>query len=166
MQIGEEGEKTVEIHKATESLYYDPIPLDLTREILLRLPARSLVRFRCISKLWSSLTTKVGPEQCVMKYLQQTPEIFEEIDIILQKYFLDPQFFFYIDSVIGPPKFQGRPCSQPNQISSSHSLLALYIGLVFFSASVNKPRGYSSHCHNTRLLMTMTSVVYLRIMMM
>ena len=34
------------------------IPLDVTREILLRLPAKSLVRFRCVSKLWLSLTTE------------------------------------------------------------------------------------------------------------
>ncbi|KAG2267469.1 hypothetical protein Bca52824_062024 [Brassica carinata] len=39
-------------------LYYDPNPLDVTREILLRLPAKSLVRFRCVSKLWSFLTTE------------------------------------------------------------------------------------------------------------
>ncbi|KAL1207094.1 putative F-box protein [Cardamine amara subsp. amara] len=32
-------------------------PLDLILEILLRLPAKSIVRFRCVSKLWSSLTT-------------------------------------------------------------------------------------------------------------
>ena len=37
---------------------YSITPLDLTREILLRLPAKSLVRFRCVSKLWSSLTTE------------------------------------------------------------------------------------------------------------
>lgn len=33
------------------------LPLDLTLEILLRLPAKSVVRSRCVSKLWSSLTT-------------------------------------------------------------------------------------------------------------
>ncbi|KAF3583833.1 hypothetical protein F2Q69_00025711 [Brassica cretica] len=58
MQVGDKGEKTIEIHKVPKSLYYDPIPLDVTREILLRLPAKSLVRFRCVSKLWSSLTTE------------------------------------------------------------------------------------------------------------
>ncbi|KAL0865690.1 hypothetical protein Bca101_044808 [Brassica carinata] len=58
MQVGEEEEKTIEIHKVTKSLYYDPNPLDVTREILLRLPAKSLVRFRCVSKLWSFLTTE------------------------------------------------------------------------------------------------------------
>ncbi|EFH61215.1 hypothetical protein ARALYDRAFT_897547 [Arabidopsis lyrata subsp. lyrata] len=31
------------------------IPLDVTIEILLRLPAKSVVRFRCVSKLWSSM---------------------------------------------------------------------------------------------------------------
>lgn len=32
--------------------------LDLNPEILLRLPAKSAVRFRCVSKLWSSITTR------------------------------------------------------------------------------------------------------------
>ncbi|XP_019090062.1 PREDICTED: putative F-box protein At3g10240 [Camelina sativa] len=35
----------------------DPIPLDLTLEILSRLPAKSIMRFLCVSKLWSSYTT-------------------------------------------------------------------------------------------------------------
>lgn len=34
------------------------IPIDLTREILIRLPAKSIVRFRCVSKLWWSITTQ------------------------------------------------------------------------------------------------------------
>ncbi|KAJ4869641.1 hypothetical protein Rs2_36934 [Raphanus sativus] len=33
------------------------IPLDLTLEILSRLPAKSIVRYQCVSKLWSSLIT-------------------------------------------------------------------------------------------------------------
>ncbi|CAA7024559.1 unnamed protein product [Microthlaspi erraticum] len=32
-------------------------PVDLTREILSRLPEKSVARFRCVSKLWSSITT-------------------------------------------------------------------------------------------------------------
>lgn len=34
------------------------IPLDLVSEILLRLPEKSVVRFRCVSKPWSSITTE------------------------------------------------------------------------------------------------------------
>ncbi|KAL9286618.1 putative F-box domain-containing protein [Arabidopsis thaliana] len=34
------------------------IPIDLTWEILMRLPAKSIVRFRCVSKLWWSITTQ------------------------------------------------------------------------------------------------------------
>ncbi|ESQ34039.1 hypothetical protein EUTSA_v10009643mg, partial [Eutrema salsugineum] len=34
----------------------DHIPLDLTLEILSRLPAKSILRSRCVSKLWSSFT--------------------------------------------------------------------------------------------------------------
>ncbi|CAA7036684.1 unnamed protein product [Microthlaspi erraticum] len=33
------------------------IPLDLQSETLLRLPVKSLLRFRCVSKLWSSIIT-------------------------------------------------------------------------------------------------------------
>ena len=33
------------------------LPRDLTSEILLRLPAKSVGRFRCVSKLWLSITT-------------------------------------------------------------------------------------------------------------
>lgn len=35
----------------------DWIPFDLTREILMRLPAKSLMRFRCVSKQWASVTS-------------------------------------------------------------------------------------------------------------
>lgn len=35
-------------------------PLDLIPDILLRLPAKSAVRFRVVSKLWSSITTRPG----------------------------------------------------------------------------------------------------------
>ncbi|ESQ34038.1 hypothetical protein EUTSA_v10009344mg [Eutrema salsugineum] len=35
----------------------DHIPLDLTLEILSRLPAKSILRSQCVSKLWSSFTT-------------------------------------------------------------------------------------------------------------
>uniref|UniRef100_M4D341 F-box domain-containing protein n=1 Tax=Brassica campestris TaxID=3711 RepID=M4D341_BRACM len=35
----------------------DHIPLDLTSEILSRLPAKSFARFLCVSKLWTSFTT-------------------------------------------------------------------------------------------------------------
>ncbi|KAG7588205.1 F-box domain [Arabidopsis suecica] len=34
------------------------IPSDLIHEILLRLPAKSAAKFRCVSKLWSSITTR------------------------------------------------------------------------------------------------------------
>ncbi|CAN6816846.1 unnamed protein product, partial [Brassica oleracea var. botrytis] len=33
------------------------IPLDLALEILSRLPAKSIMRYRCVSKLWSSSIT-------------------------------------------------------------------------------------------------------------
>lgn len=69
--------KTKEIHGTTQSLFTcfhgdnecddrarngvfsaDHIPIDLTREILMRLSAKSIVRFRCVSKLFLSITTQ------------------------------------------------------------------------------------------------------------
>lgn len=51
-------EKTAkEIPRIGESEATSSLPLDLTIEILLRLPAKSAVKFRCVSKLWSSITT-------------------------------------------------------------------------------------------------------------
>ncbi|KAG2277351.1 hypothetical protein Bca52824_059906 [Brassica carinata] len=35
----------------------DYLPADLTTETLLRLPEKSVARFSCVSKLWSSITT-------------------------------------------------------------------------------------------------------------
>ncbi|CAA7024549.1 unnamed protein product [Microthlaspi erraticum] len=43
--------------ESTQSKSTSSFPLDLTKEILSRLPAKSVVRFRCVSKLWSSITT-------------------------------------------------------------------------------------------------------------
>ncbi|ESQ44632.1 hypothetical protein EUTSA_v10003347mg, partial [Eutrema salsugineum] len=43
----------VEHSKSTSSSF----PIDLTSEILLRLPEKSVARFRCVFKLWSSITT-------------------------------------------------------------------------------------------------------------
>ncbi|XP_018450098.1 putative F-box protein At1g47790 [Raphanus sativus] len=40
-----------------ESRSTPSFPIDLTSEILLRLPEKSVARFRCVSKLWSSITT-------------------------------------------------------------------------------------------------------------
>ncbi|ESQ30387.1 hypothetical protein EUTSA_v10012059mg [Eutrema salsugineum] len=34
------------------------LPLDIASEILLKLPAESVLRFRCVSKLWSSITNE------------------------------------------------------------------------------------------------------------
>lgn len=75
--MGNVEPKTKEIHGTTQSLFTcfhgdnecddrarngvfsaDHIPIDLTREILMRLPAKSIVRFRCVSKLWWSITTQ------------------------------------------------------------------------------------------------------------
>ncbi|XP_010495267.1 PREDICTED: putative F-box protein At1g50870 [Camelina sativa] len=59
--IDEQEENRGEIHDEDEEEEYrsqpDPIPLDITLEILSRLPAKSIMRFLCVSKLWSSYTT-------------------------------------------------------------------------------------------------------------
>ncbi|ESQ37533.1 hypothetical protein EUTSA_v10002973mg [Eutrema salsugineum] len=60
--MAEQEEKRARIQRATHDddndkrSKLDPIPLDLISEILSRLPAKSLVRSLCVSKLWSSLT--------------------------------------------------------------------------------------------------------------
>ncbi|CAE5958898.1 unnamed protein product [Arabidopsis arenosa] len=41
--------------KDTRSSKVGPIPLDLEIEILIRLPAKSLMKFQCVSKMWSSI---------------------------------------------------------------------------------------------------------------
>ncbi|CAG7908839.1 hypothetical protein IGI04_039210 [Brassica rapa subsp. trilocularis] len=59
MDIREEetgdGERRIQ---SKEDGKFSELTLDLTLEILLRLPAKSAVRFRCVSKLWSSITTR------------------------------------------------------------------------------------------------------------
>jgi len=49
--------KVVSKSKRTQSKSASSLPLDLTSEILLRLPEKSIARFRCVSKLWLSITT-------------------------------------------------------------------------------------------------------------
>ncbi|WZZ64237.1 hypothetical protein YC2023_075607 [Brassica napus] len=56
------SETTEQIHKkarikSQESVVRSSFPLDLISEILSKLPAKSVGRFRCVSKLWSSVTT-------------------------------------------------------------------------------------------------------------
>ncbi|RID56864.1 hypothetical protein BRARA_F00285 [Brassica rapa] len=55
-------ETTEQIHKkarikSQESVVRSSFPLDLISEILSKLPAKSVGKFRCVSKLWSSVTT-------------------------------------------------------------------------------------------------------------
>ncbi|VVA90691.1 unnamed protein product [Arabis nemorensis] len=50
-------EETGDGERSIESSIGKFIPLDLIPDILLKLPAKSAVRFRCFSKLWSSITT-------------------------------------------------------------------------------------------------------------
>lgn len=62
--MDEEEEKRRKIQKAThdndDGCQRDHIPLDVTLEILSRLPAKSIGRSLCVSKLWSSFTTIPG----------------------------------------------------------------------------------------------------------
>ncbi|XP_010464693.1 PREDICTED: putative F-box protein At3g10240 [Camelina sativa] len=57
----QEEKKRRKVHKrrrrGKQSKSGSSIPLDVTSEILLRLPEKSVVRFRCVSKPWSSITT-------------------------------------------------------------------------------------------------------------
>ncbi|KAG7594429.1 F-box associated domain type 3 [Arabidopsis thaliana x Arabidopsis arenosa] len=49
--------RRIKSSSSSESSLSSSLPLDLTSEIFSRLPAKSVVRFRCVSKLWSSITT-------------------------------------------------------------------------------------------------------------
>lgn len=55
----EDGERIIQ-NKEEDSIckLLELIPLDLIHDILLRLPAKSAVRFRCVSKLWASIITR------------------------------------------------------------------------------------------------------------
>ncbi|KAG7599715.1 F-box-like domain superfamily [Arabidopsis suecica] len=57
MEQPKEKKRKVNRKSRRQSKSTSSFPLDLTTEILLRLPARSVLRFRCVSKLWSSITT-------------------------------------------------------------------------------------------------------------
>ncbi|KAG7594395.1 F-box domain [Arabidopsis thaliana x Arabidopsis arenosa] len=57
MEQPKEKKRKVNRKRTTQPKSTSSFPLDLTTEILLRLPARSVLRFRCVSKLWSSITT-------------------------------------------------------------------------------------------------------------
>lgn len=49
--------KTHDDDDKSQDSHLDYIPFDLTLEILSRLAAKSIVRYRCVSKNWSSITT-------------------------------------------------------------------------------------------------------------
>ncbi|CAL9245896.1 unnamed protein product, partial [Arabidopsis halleri] len=60
MERREEKTKDINVTTTTTTQPYpraDWIPFDITREILVRLPSKSLMRFRCVSKLWASITS-------------------------------------------------------------------------------------------------------------
>ncbi|CAA7031865.1 unnamed protein product [Microthlaspi erraticum] len=52
-----EKKKPISKRRKTQSISTSSFPLDLTRDILSRLPEKSTARFRCVSKLWSSIIT-------------------------------------------------------------------------------------------------------------
>lgn len=58
MDRREEEETESEEDESRTGKIFELIPLDLTPDILLRLPAKSAVRYRVVSKLWSSITTR------------------------------------------------------------------------------------------------------------
>lgn len=52
-----ERQEEKEEEKKSKRLCLSSLPLDLIWEVLIRLPAKGLARFRCVSKLWLSYTT-------------------------------------------------------------------------------------------------------------
>ncbi|KAG7648881.1 putative F-box protein [Arabidopsis thaliana] len=57
MEQQEKKKRKVYRRRRLQSKPTSSFPLDLASEILLRLPVKSVVRFRCVSKLWSSIIT-------------------------------------------------------------------------------------------------------------
>ncbi|KAL9308918.1 putative F-box protein [Arabidopsis thaliana] len=57
MEQREEKTENIQRKRSRGKSSSSSLPLDLTSEIFSRLPAKSVVRFRCVSKLWSSITT-------------------------------------------------------------------------------------------------------------
>ncbi|XP_010463252.1 PREDICTED: putative F-box protein At1g47765 [Camelina sativa] len=53
----QQKEKKRKVSKRQRSTQSQSFPRDLTSEILLTLPEKSVARFRCVSKLWLSITT-------------------------------------------------------------------------------------------------------------
>ncbi|CAA7035039.1 unnamed protein product [Microthlaspi erraticum] len=70
------------------------IPLDLTVEILKKLPAKSLVRFQCVSKQWSTIigSRKDFIDSIVARSLAQPPR--DNLHFIFHHFSLDPFFIF------------------------------------------------------------------------
>ncbi|CAH8271452.1 unnamed protein product [Arabidopsis lyrata] len=56
--MDEQEKNKEEIERTTSNDQQDPIPVDLILVILSRLPVKSIVRFLCVSKIWSSITTQ------------------------------------------------------------------------------------------------------------
>ncbi|CAA7061293.1 unnamed protein product [Microthlaspi erraticum] len=52
------------------------LPMDLVTEILTRLPTKSLMRFKCVSKLWSSLIRSQYFNRCFLKVPSQQQHLY------------------------------------------------------------------------------------------
>ncbi|CAH8355504.1 unnamed protein product [Eruca vesicaria subsp. sativa] len=125
----EQGDqKTREIHKATQDdddrSQPNHIPFDLTLEILSRLPAKSIMRYRCVSKLWSSFTTLPSFINSFTSRSTSRPPRLLLTFSILEKHFVfsfpqnqnqDGSYPPYYSYQITNPKYSDRACSmEPN----------------------------------------------------
>ncbi|KAL1189804.1 putative F-box protein [Cardamine amara subsp. amara] len=102
------------------------IPFDLTREILLRLPAKSLMRFRCVSKLWASVTSD---QDFINSFTTQSPIQRSCLILNLQKN--DKKLFFSVSQHNNPEKYlltlQKKKCYKSCfQIQSVHGLISFH----------------------------------------
>ncbi|CAN6876910.1 unnamed protein product, partial [Brassica oleracea] len=57
------------------SKYSEQIPDDLITEILLRLPSRSIARFRCVCKLWDSTISRQDFTKSFLARSSSRPQI-------------------------------------------------------------------------------------------
>ncbi|ESQ38339.1 hypothetical protein EUTSA_v10029487mg, partial [Eutrema salsugineum] len=115
MEQEEERKKKIP-RRGTISKSTSSFPLDLISEVLLRLPAKSVVRFRCVSKLWPAITSDPYFTNSFKTHHQNSnesnPNTFNSMPICrYQMKSLEHSYFYPTESVHGLICFQdsGKP---------------------------------------------------------
>nr|VDC88730.1 unnamed protein product [Brassica oleracea] len=94
----------------------EPIPIDLIFELLLRLPAKSIARCRCVSSLWSSILIRPDFTELFFTRSSSLPQLLlsrQENDELL--FFTAPQAV-HTSSIISPNHHKKIPFLSTSQI--------------------------------------------------